>query len=50
MIVTLFTEELGKIAALARGARKSSRRFAGALEPMHTLRVTLDERPGAGGV
>jgi DNA repair protein RecO (recombination protein O) len=47
VIVTLFTEELGKVAALARGARKSSRRFAAALEPMHTIRVTLDERPGA---
>src|SRR5436305_1072202 len=46
-IVTLFTEELGKLAALARGARKSTRRFAAALEPMHTIRVTLDERPGA---
>jgi DNA repair protein RecO (recombination protein O) len=46
-IVTLFTEELGKVGALARGARKSSRRFAGALEPMHTLRVALDDRPGA---
>ena len=46
-IVTLFTEELGKISAMARGARKSTRRFAAALEPMHTIRVTLDERPGA---
>jgi DNA repair protein RecO (recombination protein O) len=32
---------------MARGARKSRRRFAAALEPMHTVRVTLDERPGA---
>ena len=47
VIVTLFTEELGKVAALARGARKSRRRFAAALEPMHTIKVTLDERPGA---
>jgi DNA repair protein RecO (recombination protein O) len=47
VIVTLLTEELGKIAALARAARKSTRRFAAALEPMHTIRVTLDERPGA---
>jgi DNA repair protein RecO (recombination protein O) len=47
VIVTLLTEEVGKIAALARGARKSARRFAAALEPMHTIRVTLDERPGA---
>lgn len=46
-IVTLFTEELGKLGALARGARKSTRRFAAALEPIHTIRVTLDERPGA---
>jgi DNA repair protein RecO (recombination protein O) len=47
VIVTLFTEQLGKVAALARGARKSRRRFAAALEPMHTIKVTLDERPGA---
>ena len=43
-IVTYFTEELGKIAALGRGARGSRRRFAGALEPMHTHRITVEER------
>ena len=32
---------------MARGARKSKRRFAAALEPMHTMQVTLDERPDA---
>jgi DNA repair protein RecO (recombination protein O) len=32
---------------MARGARKSKRRFLAALEPMHTVRVTLDERPSA---
>ncbi len=32
-IVTLLTEEYGKISALARGARKSQRRFGGALQP-----------------
>jgi len=47
VIVTLFTEELGKVAELARSARKSRRRFAAALEPMHTIQVTLDEKPGA---
>jgi len=47
VIVTLFTEELGKVAALARGARKSGKRFGAALEPVHTIRVTLDDRPGA---
>jgi DNA repair protein RecO (recombination protein O) len=44
-VVTLFTEVLGKVAAMARGARKSKRRFSAALEPMHTVQVTLDERP-----
>jgi DNA repair protein RecO (recombination protein O) len=47
LVLTLLTEQLGKVSALARGARKSSRRFSGALEPMHTLRVEMDERPGA---
>ena len=46
-VVTLFTEELGKVPAMARGARKSRRRFAAALEPMNTLNIALDERPGA---
>ena len=32
---------------MERGARKSKRRFAAALEPMHTMQVTLDERPDA---
>jgi DNA repair protein RecO (recombination protein O) len=47
LVLTLLTEKLGKVSALARGARKSSKRFGGALEPMHTLSVELDERPGA---
>lgn len=32
-IVTLLTESLGKVALIARGARRSQRRFGGALEP-----------------
>lgn len=47
LVLTLLTRSLGKVSALARGARKSSKRFGGALEPMHTLRLELDERPGA---
>jgi DNA repair protein RecO (recombination protein O) len=47
LVLTLLTQKLGKVSALARGARKSSKRFGGALEPMHTLAVELDERPGA---
>lgn len=38
-IVTLYTRRLGKIALLARGARRSRKRFQGALEPFSLLRV-----------
>jgi len=44
LIVALFTRELGRVSALARGARKSTRRFGGALEPFFTLDVRLEER------
>lgn len=43
-IVHLFTESLGTVAAIARGARRSKRRFS-SLEPMHVLRVTLEVAP-----
>ncbi|HET9932165.1 MAG TPA: DNA repair protein RecO, partial [Polyangiaceae bacterium] len=45
LVVTLFTRALGRVSALARGARKSQKRFGGALEPFFTLRVRLEERP-----
>lgn len=45
LIVTAFTDQLGKVSALARGARRSQKRFAGRLEPMHTLRFELEEKP-----
>lgn len=41
LVVTLFTASRGVMAAGARGARKSTRRF-GALEPVHELFVTVD--------
>jgi DNA repair protein RecO (recombination protein O) len=47
LVLTLLTQKLGKVSALARGARKSMKRFGGSLEPMHTLALELDERPGA---
>jgi DNA repair protein RecO (recombination protein O) len=47
LVLTLLTQKLGKVSALARGARKSMKRFGGSLEPMHTLAIELDERPGA---
>lgn len=45
-VVTLLTAERGKLAAFARGARASRRRFGGALEPFALLRVEAVERPG----
>lgn len=41
LIVRLFTEHGGMVAAVARGARRTSRRFA-SLEPMHLLRVRIE--------
>ncbi len=46
-LVTLLTREHGKLTAFAAGARKSKRRFAGALEPFTHLRVQLVERHGS---
>jgi hypothetical protein len=40
-IVTLFTLEHGKIKGVARGAKRSIRRFGGALEPFARLAVQL---------
>ena len=42
-MVTLFTVAKGVLTAVARSARRSRRRFP-ALEPMHLLRVGLEER------
>ncbi|HTV22954.1 MAG TPA: DNA repair protein RecO, partial [Polyangiaceae bacterium] len=47
LVVTLFTETMGQVSALARAARKSQRRFGGGLEPFHTLEAELEEAPGA---
>jgi DNA repair protein RecO (recombination protein O) len=47
LVLTLFTESLGRISALARGARRSRRRFGGVLEPMHTLGIRVKESVGA---
>jgi DNA repair protein RecO (recombination protein O) len=47
LVVTLLTDSIGRVSALARGARKSVKRFGGVIEPMHTLRVSYDDRAGA---
>ncbi len=45
VMVTFFTAERGMMSAVARGARRSSKRFP-SIEPMHLLRVGLEGRPG----
>ena len=47
LVLHFLTETTGRVAALARAARKSQKRFGGALEPFHTLRVGLEERHGS---
>jgi DNA repair protein RecO (recombination protein O) len=42
-IVTLFTREYGKLSAVAKGARKTTSRLAGAAEPLMLLRALLAE-------
>ena len=45
-IVVLLTREHGKISAIAKGARRSAKRFAGgALEPFQELVVRFDRKP-----
>lgn len=46
-IVTLFTESKGRLAAFASGARRSRRRFGGALELFSLVEAHLAERHGA---
>lgn len=44
LVVTFMTQARGRVSAIARGARRSRRRFSGVLEPMHTLRLELVDR------
>jgi DNA repair protein RecO (recombination protein O) len=46
-IVTLLTRELGKISALARGARRSQKRFGAGLALFGVGEATLVDKPGA---
>ncbi len=47
VIVHLLVANKGRVAAFARGARKSTRRFAGALEPFSLIEAVLAERRSA---
>jgi DNA repair protein RecO (recombination protein O) len=46
VIATLVTEQAGKVGAVVRGARKGSPRVGGALEPIHTIAVLLEDGGG----
>lgn len=46
LLVTLFTRAEGKVRGVARAAKKSKRRFAGALEPLTYVRAYYGEREG----
>lgn len=47
LVVTLLARGRGKLGAFARGARRSSRRFAGSLEPFARVRLDVAERRGS---
>ena len=44
LLVTLFTRLEGKLRGVARAAKKSKKRFGGALEPLTYVRVYYDDR------
>lgn len=44
LLVTLFTRNEGKVKGIARSAKKSKKRFGGALEPMTYVRAFYDDR------
>ena len=44
LLVTLFTRLEGKVRGVARSAKKSKKRFGGALEPLTYVRAYYDDR------
>src|SRR5947207_3217460 len=44
LLVTLFTRTEGKVRGVARAAKKSRRRFGGALEPLTHIKVAYEDR------
>jgi DNA repair protein RecO (recombination protein O) len=46
LLVTLFTRSEGKVKGVARSAKRSKRRFGGALEPLTQVRLYYDDRAG----
>lgn len=44
LIATLVTEQAGKLSVIVRGGRKGSRRLGGAIEPVHTIAVRVEDK------
>jgi DNA repair protein RecO (recombination protein O) len=44
LVIQLLTETDGRLGAIVRGGRKSTKRVGGALEPFHTIRVELEDK------
>ncbi len=47
VIVMLLGEQTGKFSAMARGAKRSNKRFGGALLPMRTIRANVTFKPNS---
>ena len=45
-IVTFYTQELGKVAAIVKGARQSKNKYGSALEPMSYVSLVLYQKDG----
>lgn len=46
LVATFFSERLGRLSTLARGARRLKKGSSTLLEPMHTLELDVVDRPG----
>ncbi len=46
LLVTFFTRNEGKVKGVAKAAKRSRKRFGGALEPLTAVRVYYDDREG----
>ncbi|HEX6465940.1 MAG TPA: DNA repair protein RecO [Terriglobales bacterium] len=45
LLVTLFTRDEGKVKGVAKSAKRSKKRFGGALEPLTIVRADYDRKP-----
>ena len=43
VIATFLSESAGKLTAIARGGRRSSKRLGGTLEPFHTIQIDFED-------